>query len=78
MVIGLDQVDFLTTDGLQHRRPGGRDVERPIQVVDEVGSALVDWNHQDAVRIETWNTVSTPPPDKKLMRMISQSGLRGR
>ena len=54
------------------------DPGRPVRVLDRVGLALVDWNDQHAVRIESWDAVSTPPPDKKLNRMISQSSMRGR
>jgi len=52
--------------------------DRPVRVIDTVGIALVDWHQLEAVRIEAWSTVATPPKDKKIKRMISQSGLRGR
>ena len=51
---------------------------RPIRVIDQVGSALIDWNDQDSVRTEHWNTVSIPRDEKKLARSISLSSLRGR
>jgi hypothetical protein len=53
------------------------DAARPVRVVDQVASALVDWNNQDSVRFEAWTAVGVPPSDKKLQRMISQSSLRG-
>ena len=54
------------------------DPSRPVRVIDGVGAALVDWNKRDAVRIESWNAVSTPPADKKVKRLVSQASLRGR
>ena len=53
------------------------DPARPVRVIDSVASALVDWNDQDSVRIEQWNTVSIPSDEKKLARQLSQSSLRG-
>ncbi len=53
------------------------DPARPVRVIDQVGSALVDWNKQDAVRAEAWNAVSIPADDAKLVRQMSQSSLRG-
>ncbi len=54
------------------------DPERPVRVIDRVGTALVDWHQLEAIRIESWNAVSTPPADKKVKRLITQSSLRGR
>lgn len=54
------------------------DAERPVRVLDVVGEAWVDWNDQHAVRVELGDTVSVPPPDKKLDRMISLSSVRVR
>jgi hypothetical protein len=54
------------------------DAERPVRVLDVVGEAWVDWNDQYAVRVELGDTVSVPPPDKKLDRMISLSSVRVR
>jgi hypothetical protein len=51
------------------------DPERPVRVIDVVGSALIDWNNQDSVRSERWNAISSRPT-KRLAR-ISQSSLRG-
>ena len=53
------------------------DPARPVRVIDPVGSALIDWNDQDSVRVEHWNTVSIPADEKKLARRLSQSSLRG-
>ena len=53
------------------------DPARPVRVIDQVGSALIDWNDQDSVRSEHWRTVSIPSDEKKLARTISQSSLRG-
>ncbi len=52
--------------------------ERPRRVIDSVGSAFADWNDQHAVRIETWDSVSVPPDDEEVLRLISKSSLRGR
>jgi hypothetical protein len=49
-----------------------------VRVIDVVGSALIDWNDQDSVRHEHWNTVAVPSDEKKLTRSFSQSSLRGR
>jgi hypothetical protein len=53
------------------------DPARPVRVLDEVGSALIDWNNQDSVRSESWTAVSVPTDEKKLVRSMSQSSLRG-
>jgi len=52
------------------------DAARPVRSLDVVGEAWVDWNDQHAVRIELGDTVSVPPPDRKLNRMISLSSVR--
>jgi hypothetical protein len=54
------------------------DPARPVRVLDTVGEALVDWNDQDVVRAESWSAVSIPKDEKKLLRSLSQSSLRGR
>ena len=54
------------------------DPARPVRVLDQVGSALIDWNNQDSVRTENWNAVSVPVDERKLVRSMSQSSLRGR
>lgn len=59
-------------------RPWPDDPKRAVRIVDTVGYALVDTHHLEALRFEAWNTVSTPPNDEKIKRMISQSSLRGR
>ena len=53
------------------------DPSRPVRVLDDAGSALVDWNDQDVVRTESWTSVSLPRDEKKLARSLSQSSLRG-
>ena len=59
-------------------RPWPDDASRPVRVIDGVGAALVEWNQRDAVRLESFSTVSTPPVDKKVKRLVSQASLRGR
>lgn len=54
------------------------DPARPVRVLDDAGSAIVDWNDQDVVRSESWNAVSIPRDEKKLLRSLSQASLRGR
>ena len=54
------------------------DPARPVRVLDQVGTALIDWNNQDSVRTEYWKAVSVPVDEKKLVRSMSQSSLRGR
>ncbi len=54
------------------------DEERPIRVLDQIGTAFVDWNDNYAVRSESGNRVSVPPPDKEINRMISLSRVRVR
>jgi len=54
------------------------DPERPVRVIDNVASALIDWNDQDSVRSEQWNAISVPTDEKRLARQLSQSSLRGR
>ncbi len=53
------------------------DPARPVRVIDPVASALIDWNDQDSVLVEHWNTVSLPSDEEKLARSLSQSSLRG-
>jgi hypothetical protein len=53
------------------------DPARPVRVLDQVGSGLIDWNKQDAVRAEAWQAVSIPSDEKKLVRKMSQSSLSG-
>lgn len=54
------------------------DPDRPVRKVDRVAIVMIDWNERAMIRLEAWNTVSTPPADKQVGRMISQSSLRGR
>jgi hypothetical protein len=54
------------------------DAGRPVRVLDPVGSALIDWNQQESVRVEAWDMVSLPEDESALMRTMSQSSLRGR
>jgi hypothetical protein len=53
------------------------DAGRQVRVLDPVGSALIDWNQQDSVRVEAWDTVSLPEDEAKLVRQMSQTSLRG-
>jgi len=53
------------------------DAARPVRVIDQVGSGLIDWNKQDSVRAEAWEAVSIPSDETKLVRQMSQSSLRG-
>lgn len=54
------------------------DAARPVRVLDTIGTALVDWNNQDVVRTELWRAVSVPRDEKRLVRSLSQSSLRGK
>ena len=54
------------------------DPERQLRVIDTVGAAIVDKVRKNIVRLEAWDTVASPPSDRKVKRMLSQSGLRGR
>jgi hypothetical protein len=56
--------------------PWPDDGARPVRVIDSVGAGLVDWTQKEGVRIEHWDTVAIPPADKRVKRMISESGLR--
>ena len=52
------------------------DPARPVRVLDNIGSALVDWNDQHAVRHEEGDEVSIPPSEAKLRRELSVGSAR--
>ena len=52
------------------------DPSRPVRVLDAIGSALVDWNDQHAVRREQGDEVSIPASESKLRRELSVGSAR--
>src|SRR5690606_24850303 len=51
------------------------DPARPVRVLDSVGAAFANLAEDGSWRRESWELVSTPPPDKTLQHMISSSDL---
>ncbi len=52
------------------------DPERPVRALDVIGSALVDWGAQHAVRADTGDAVAVPKDDAKLRRQLSIGSAR--
>lgn len=52
------------------------DPERPLRVLDQIGEAFVDWNDQDAVRVESGTQRAVHPSDGKLRRSRCASSAR--
>ena len=51
------------------------DPERPVRVLDTMGAAFANLAEDGSWRRESWDLVSTPPPDKALKQMLSSSNL---
>jgi hypothetical protein len=49
--------------------------QRPVRVIDSVGAAFANLAVDGSWRRESWEIVSTPPPDDELKRMESVAGL---
>ncbi len=58
--------------------PWPDDPEREIRVLDSVGAAFANLSEAGSWRRESWNNVSTPPPDRAAKRMISVNELTKR
>jgi hypothetical protein len=52
------------------------DPDRPVRVLDELGSAFVDWSQQHAVRTDTGDEVAIPESDSKLRHSISVGSVK--
>lgn len=49
--------------------------ERPVRVIDSVAAAFANLAVDGSWRRESWDIVSTPPPDAEVKRMTSVTGL---
>ncbi len=55
------------------------DEARPVRVIDSMGAAFANLAESGSWRRESWDLVATPPPDKKVRKLISVGNLtRGR
>ena len=54
------------------------DPERPVRVLDSVGAAFANLSEDGSWRRESWQNVSTPPPDATVKRMVSVNELTKR
>jgi hypothetical protein len=54
------------------------DEDRQIRVLDSVGAAFANLSMNGSWRRESWDNVSTPPPDRTVKRMISTGELTKR
>lgn len=54
------------------------DPQRPVRVIDSVGAAFANLAESGSWRRESWDNVSTPPPDDEVKRMISTGELTKR
>lgn len=54
------------------------DPERPVRVIDSVAAAFANVEMRGSWRRESWEMVSTPPPDRELERLISVDTLTRR
>jgi hypothetical protein len=51
------------------------DPQRPVRVLDSAGAAFANLAEDGSWRRESWDLVSTPPPDEQLEQMTSSSNL---
>ena len=54
------------------------DAAREVRVIDSVGAAFANLAESGSWRRESWENVSTPPPDDEIKRMISTNELTKR
>ena len=54
------------------------DENRAIRVIDSVGAAFANLAESGSWRRESWNNVSTPPPDRDVKRLLSVNQLTKR
>ncbi|MBW2267192.1 MAG: DUF1329 domain-containing protein [Deltaproteobacteria bacterium] len=52
--------------------------ERPIRVIDTVGAAFANISVEGGWRRESWEIISTPPPDQEFKRLLSVGNLTRR
>ena len=51
------------------------DPQRPVRVIDSVGAAFANLAEEGSWRRESWDLVSTPPPEAELKRLESSTDL---
>jgi len=54
------------------------DPARPVRVIDSVGAAFANLAEHGSWRRESWDNVSTPPPDDDVKRLLSENQLTKR
>ena len=54
------------------------DPAREVRVIDSVGAAFANLAESGSWRRESWDNVSTPPPDDEVKRMVSTGELTKR
>jgi hypothetical protein len=51
------------------------DPKRPVRVLDSMGAAFANLAEDGSWRRESWELVSTPPPDQELQHLVSSTNL---